>query len=300
VDQEKKRTAKEPPRPTHDAPVQNPEVDAFLNRLNYDLRRPKPGEEAVAAAFQAMQRMAFEADAERPAESDETQNEAEPCPACGGRNRAENRFCSACGISLTDVQLRKSAVQSRPGKGSAEDSGMHHYYHHYHHHFFSSSERMAPSLGVENRPASPASPGKVRVPMAGQSVSRAEAAVRQIGKDWIQAANTKQLDDLVELYLPDALMLRPNVPAVRGTAAIREFFFSALDSGLGEVEMDPIRVELLGDLAYEAGRVKMLVPSVVAGKRREERGKYLMIFSRQTGGEWKIVSDCWSADLSLA
>jgi len=37
-----------------------------------------------------------------------------------------------------------------------------------------------------------------------------------------------QLDDLVELYLPDALVQRPNVPSVRGTAAIREFFFGLL------------------------------------------------------------------------
>jgi hypothetical protein len=43
----------------------------------------------------------------------------------------------------------------------------------------------------------------------------------------------------------------------------------------------------------------MLVP-VAMGKRREERGKYLMILNRQSGGEWKIVADCWSSDLSLA
>jgi hypothetical protein len=35
------------------------------------------------------------------------------------------------------------------------------------------------------------------------------------------------------------------------------------------------------------------------GKRREERGKYLVILNRQAGGEWKIVADCWSSDLSL-
>ena len=95
----------------------------------------------------------------------------------------------------------------------------------------------------------------------------------------------------------DALVLRSNVPPVRGTAAIREFFFAVLDAGLGEVEMEPLRVELFGDVAYEAGRCKMLVP-VAMGKRREERGKYLMIFMRQ-GGEWKAAADCWSSDLSL-
>jgi len=129
-------------------------------------------------------------------------------------------------------------------------------------------------------------------------MSRIETAVRKVTLDWALACNSRQLDDLVSNYAADALVLRPNHPAVRGTAAIREFFFNALDSGFGEVELDPMRVEVVGDVAYEAGRCKMLVP-VVVGKRREERGKYLTVLSRQPNGEWRIVSDCWSTDLSL-
>jgi len=67
----------------------------------------------------------------------------------------------------------------------------------------------------------------------------------------------------------------------------------------GEVDMEALRVEIAGDLAYEAGRFKALVPSAV-GKRREERGKYLWVCQRQTGGEWKIAADCWSSDLTLS
>ena len=93
-------------------------------------------------------------------------------------------------------------------------------------------------------------------------------------------------------------MLRSNYPAIRGAAAVREFFFGALDAGLGEVEVEPLRVEVVGDLAYEAGRCKALIPSST-GKRREERGKYLWVFARQSNGEWKLAADCWSSDLTL-
>ncbi len=130
-------------------------------------------------------------------------------------------------------------------------------------------------------------------------MSRAEAALRKVSQDWVQACNTKHLDDMIELYAADALVLRPNVAAVRGTAAIREFFVGALNAGLGEVELEPLRVDMFADVAYEAGRCKMLTP-VSLGKRREERGKYMIIFHRQGPNEWKIVADCWSADLSLA
>jgi hypothetical protein len=42
----------------------------------------------------------------------------------------------------------------------------------------------------------------------------------------------------------------------------------------------------------------MLVPLAV-GKRREERGKYVVVFARQKTGEWKAVVDSWSSDLNL-
>jgi hypothetical protein len=47
------------------------------------------------------------------------------------------------------------------------------------------------------------------------------------------------------------------------------------------------------------GRCKMLVP-VAMGKRREERGKYMLVMARQPAGNWKIIADSWTTDLSVA
>ena len=62
--------------------------------------------------------------------------------------------------------------------------------------------------------------------------------------------------------------------------------------------MESLRLEMLGDIALDLGRCKMLVP-VALGKRREERGKYLVVLVRQPAGTWKILADCWSADLAV-
>jgi ketosteroid isomerase-like protein len=61
--------------------------------------------------------------------------------------------------------------------------------------------------------------------------------------------------------------------------------------------MEPIRIEVVGDIAYQAGRCQMLVP-VNMNRRREERGKYLIVLAKHEG-DWKILSDCWSTDLSV-
>jgi ketosteroid isomerase-like protein len=128
---------------------------------------------------------------------------------------------------------------------------------------------------------------------------RAEAGARQVVLDWAQACNTRHIDDLLELYAADATVIRSSVPPVRSLPAIREFLISLLEAGLGDVEMESLRLEIMGDIALDLGRCKMLVP-VAMGKRREERGKYLVVLVRQPAGTWKILADCWSADLAVS
>jgi ketosteroid isomerase-like protein len=255
------------------------------------------------AALHAMQRFSLEQSAEESVNLNPESESAgrQACPACGTANRKGNNFCASCGATLlkSPRQAQTEVPPSSPAP-APEAPGEYHYYHHYHHHYFSSADGMDLAAAPDMRAVGGTGRDivRVRAPLGGPSLSRAEAALRKVAQDWALACNTKQLDDLVELYIPDALVQRPNVPAVRGTAAIREFFFGVLEAGMSEVELDPLRTELFGDFGYEAGRCKSLVP-IAMGKRREERGKYLVLLSRQANGEWKIVADNWSSDLSL-
>ena len=277
-------------------------VDEFFRRLKYDMRRPKPGQEGIAAALQAIQRLAVESDATQSAEIVGEQNSGNTamCVSCGAENRPNNRFCASCGVSLQQISSDESVAPSETGASQTSmPPGPHSYHHHYHHHYFSNVEN-ATVAAHESRGAPIAASKETargRAPVPGVTPGRAEAAVRKLTQDWALACNTKHLDDLVDLYAADAVVLRSNVPAVRGMAAVREFFFTVLEAGLSEAELEPLRVELMGDVAFEAGRCKMLVP-VAMGKRREERGKYLIV-SVRLNGEWKIMADCWSSDLSL-
>jgi uncharacterized protein (TIGR02246 family) len=291
--------------------AQNPAVDEFFDRLKYDMRHPKPGQEAIGAALEAIHRLAQEMDAENSAPSTDYDDSGRPntCMACGAANPEINKFCATCGVLLLRVPAEPGNIQAEttrvqlPAQSLALTTppGQHHYHHHYHHHYFpqpgeASEPAAAPRESVPGAVARDG--GKIRATLNAPSSSRAETAVRKLTQDWALACNTKQLDDVVSLYAADAVVLRSNLLPMRGTAAIREYFYSAMDSGFGEVEMEPLRLELFGDVAYEVGRCKMLVP-VAMGKRREERGKYLIISVRQQG-EWKVVADCWSSDLSLA
>jgi uncharacterized protein (TIGR02246 family) len=325
VDKDKDKD-KRNPRPS-DSPVHSAEMDELYRRLQPEMRRPKPNPEALAAALEAAQRLAAEADAEQAA--DDTAQELGgdsmtfACPVCGYRNREGNKFCGMCGVTVTEPEEANSgspAGEDRPPSralalpadsflehdpeirpATTRPSGQetHHYHHHYHHHYFPGGDAMAARYAPDSiRDAGRDDKMRPTAALRGD-MSRAEAAVRRVTQEWVLACNTKHLDDLLDLYTADALVLRSNCPPVRGAAAVREFFFGALDAGLGEAEIEPLRVEVVGEFAYEAGRCKALIPSAT-GKRREERGKYLWVCVRQNNGEWKLAADCWSSDLTLS
>jgi ketosteroid isomerase-like protein len=336
----------------------NPALAEIYQRLYPEMRRPKPNQEAIAAALQAMQRLTMEADSEIAVEETTATVDAHnACYVCGHHNRAGNKFCGMCGLPLGTRQPDSPVVEAEnpaslvgaPSKPEAatldndeefflqtlpaapeaarpepersepthsepahsepapevhpqpgRPAGTHHYHHHYHHHYFQGgTETSAPPRPNAHESAREADRMRVVAAAKGEPMSRSEAAVRRLTQEWVLACNTRQLDELIELYAADALVLRSNLPPIRGAMAVREFFFSSLEAGLGEVAVEPMRVEVIGDLAHEVGRYSALVPGTV-GKRREERGKYLWVFAKQSSGDWKLVSECWSSDMTLS
>jgi uncharacterized protein (TIGR02246 family) len=318
----------------------NRALGEIYQRLYPEIRRPKPNQEAIAAALQEMQRLTMESDSENAVEQsvgDSIQN-ATTCAVCGYKNREGNKFCGGCGVNLEarpeaapmpaleDSKTLSSPIFSSPTSSPTEDelvleitsaagaesvpsevhpqpgaaNGTHFYHHHYHHHYFQGGPDVA-AASRANAPESAREADRLRVVAAakGEHMTRSEAAVRRLTQEWILACNTRQLEELTELYAADALVLRSNLPPIRGAAAVREFFFASLEAGLGEVALDPMRVEVSGDLAHEVGRYSALVPGTT-GKRREERGKYLWVFARQSSGDWKLIAECWCSDLTLA
>ncbi|MBZ5655374.1 MAG: DUF4440 domain-containing protein [Acidobacteriia bacterium] len=280
-----------PPDAENDQPGENRELEEFFHRLPANFRWPKPNDEAIAAAIEAIQRMSGGGAGAELAVDDG----AEPrnaCSECGGLLPAGARFCVWCGVP------KQSPISGDTGSPPQPRAGEQHHYHHHYHHFVS-AQANGSAVSPAELDAS-ARRGRAPVPgSAGSTGGRAEASARQVAQDWAQACNTKHMDDLLELYAADATLIRSSVPPVRSLSAIREFLFSLLEAGLGDVEMESLRTEVMGEIAMDIGRCKMLVP-VAMGKRREERGKYLLVLARQPAGTWKIIADCWSADLAVS
>jgi len=122
------------------------------------------------------------------------------------------------------------------------------------------------------------------------------AIIRKTGDDWARYWNTRQPEKLAQLYAEDAVYLPPHHPAVHGREAIREYLSRPLHHGYTDLKFEVTYIKQTGDLAFDVGTYTMQVPQQ-GGGHKADKGKYLTVWRKRSGGDWHIVADSWSSDL---
>jgi uncharacterized protein (TIGR02246 family) len=124
-----------------------------------------------------------------------------------------------------------------------------------------------------------------------------EAAIRAASAAWSQAATAKDLDQAVSFYADDALILPEKAPAIRGNENIRKNWAPTLalpGPGLSW-KTSELEVARSGELAYETGTYNF-VTTDKKGKSTDYKGKYLVIWKKQSDGSWKVAVDTDNPD----
>jgi ketosteroid isomerase-like protein len=129
----------------------------------------------------------------------------------------------------------------------------------------------------------------------GQPAVAADEAVIRAGTDtWNTAYNAGEVDKIVALYTDDAVVMPPNVPALAGHDAIRQFLTKdiAAAKAAGLTAKDGTSsVGVAGDLAWHAGTSSV----VDASGKTVETGNYVEVWHR-TNGQWLMIRDIWNDD----
>jgi len=125
-----------------------------------------------------------------------------------------------------------------------------------------------------------------------------EAAIRAQAASWEKAYNGGDAKGVAAQYAEDALLLPPGAAAVKGRAAILEFFtkdIAASKSAGAVFVLDPkTDVGVSGPMGWESGTYKVTVKGAVV-----ETGKFLSV-SRKKDGKWLYIRDTWNADAAAA
>ncbi len=132
---------------------------------------------------------------------------------------------------------------------------------------------------------------------AQQARAADEAAVRANSIAWSQSASAKDLDKAVSFYADDAVILPDKAPVVRGQDNIRKNWAPLLalpGPGLSW-KTGSLEVARSGDIAYETGAYNF-VTTDKKGKSTDNKGKYVVVWKKQSDGSWKVVVDTDNSD----
>lgn len=124
--------------------------------------------------------------------------------------------------------------------------------------------------------------------------ARARAEIDSLGRQWEEAANRGEVERLMEIYAPDAVILPPGGPVIEGSETIRELFrqeFERFDTKLAFTTQE---IEVEGEMAFRRGRYVWRGTPRLSGQTVETTNKFLEVWRRQPDGAWRISVDMWN------
>ena len=122
------------------------------------------------------------------------------------------------------------------------------------------------------------------------NVEEERGTLTNLDREW--AASIKDTDKFMSYYAPDASLYAPGMPVATGPEPIREALKQMTSSPGFSLRFEPTLAEVSasGDLGYTAGTYDMTMNGMM------EKGKYITVWKKQPGGEWKVKEDIFNAD----
>jgi len=132
---------------------------------------------------------------------------------------------------------------------------------------------------------------------AAATTSADEQRLRELDKQWSQAAGAKDAAKTASFYAEDGAMLPPNAPIVNGKAKIQETWAGLMAKPGFAIHFEPTRIVVAksGDVAFDVGTFGLTMNDA-QGKPTTAVGKYVVAWSRKKNGEWKVEADCFNTD----
>ena len=117
-------------------------------------------------------------------------------------------------------------------------------------------------------------------------------ANRALSAHFREQVLAKNWDAVALQYADSAVLLPPNMPAIKGRAAIRAYLSQF--PPLSELTLTDDTIVGTGDRAYAIGRYHM---TIAATGSPVDSGKFLDVRERQADGSWIYVADMFSSSI---
>lgn len=131
--------------------------------------------------------------------------------------------------------------------------------------------------------------------VAAANIEEEQNVLLELDRAW--AESTKDLEKFLSFYAPDASVYPPGMPVVNGSTAIRQTLTEIFSTPGFSLHFTCTKavVSSSGDIGYTVGYTEMTLNDS-AGNPVTEKGKYVTLWKKQAGGQWKVVEDIFNAD----
>jgi ketosteroid isomerase-like protein len=127
---------------------------------------------------------------------------------------------------------------------------------------------------------------------------RAESELRALDEQWSATAARNDLEGTVAFYADDAVLLPPNAPIATDKKSIRDSWAGLLAPNTAvSWKWSKIEVAQSGELAYIYGSYRLTMGATSQSGPLNDTGKFLEVWKRQPGGNWKCIVDTYNSDL---
>ena len=123
-------------------------------------------------------------------------------------------------------------------------------------------------------------------------------AIKDNEATWVKDWQAKDVDKITSHYAPDAVLMIANMPAMKGSDAIKSGIAPMLKDPHLSLTFSPTAVVVAkgDDIAFTQGVYTMTYTEPRTGMTLIEKGKYVTVYKKQDDGSWKAVEDIDNAD----
>jgi len=122
------------------------------------------------------------------------------------------------------------------------------------------------------------------------NVEQERETLRRLDSEW--AATVSDMDKFMSYYAPDASFYVPGMPVATGAGPIRDTLTKILSAPGFSLQFTSTMADVSAsaDIGYTTGTYEAKVNGA------PEKGKYVTIWKKQSGGDWKVKEDIFNAD----
>ena len=120
-------------------------------------------------------------------------------------------------------------------------------------------------------------------------------AIAAVSAMFAAAENAGDVDQMLQLFADDMIILSPNAPALSGADRIAAATRAAYESLKVQVEYNSEEIAVFGDWGFDRGTERFTLTPKSGGTPISMNGKYLWLYRRQPDGAWKQSRVMWNS-----